>query len=106
MKARSLRAKAQKELEARIIEALADESISAAELSNRIGIPSRKISTTLASLAKRQIIWASQGAHSESNHAPVVLWGRAVQGFALDECWPSPARVPEGKLSVRHVGER
>lgn len=100
MKARSLRAKAQKELEARILEALGDESVTAALLSDRLEIPSQKITTTLGSLAKRGIIWASQGGHSEANHAPCVLWGRALRGHPLDECWPSPARVPEGKLSV------
>lgn len=93
MKARSLRAKRQKDLEARILEALGDESITAAQLSVRLNLPSRQISTTLGSLAKRGIIWATQGVHSRLNHAPCVLWGKALRGCALEEAWPAPMCV-------------
>jgi len=106
MKARSIRAKAHKELCETILAAIGDEALTAAQISGRISIPSRKLSTTLSSLAKRGVICASQGGYSETNHAPCVLWGRSVQGCALEQCWPSLVRVPEGQPGARHVGDR
>lgn len=112
MKARSLRAKAHKELCEAILVALGDESLTAAQLSGRLGIPSRKLSTTLSSLAKRNELCASQGGYSESNHAPCVLWSRTAVGCPLEQCWPIrlpnglPAPLPEGRIVAQHVGER
>jgi hypothetical protein len=106
VKARSIRAKAHKELCETILAALGDEALTAAQISGRISIPSRKLSTTLSSLAKRGVICASQGGYSEVNHAPCVLWGRSVQGCELARCWPMHATLPEGTPGARHVGER
>lgn len=111
MKDRSIRAKAHKQLCERILEALGDEALTAAQISERIGVPSNKFSTTLSSMAKRGELCASQGGYSDANHAPCVLWAKlsdqqVIQRCALEQCWPMHVRLPQGTPGARHVGDR